>query len=784
MKKLSICMIFLLSAIVAQAALVDDFEGYSPGIISQVTGGNWVPFFVTGTDPGNDSGVRQIAADPTDALNQLIFIETTNAGQYGMYGVFPDGTAIADGTTGTFFTKFYVTTTALDQSFGLTSIETPTSGGFGNFNCQVALVRGNLLVRNGGGSTTVGTFSAETWHYLWIVVDNAANTYDVYINSTGADATIADRVAQNFAFRSGVADGDMRRFYTVANYGSNITSGTRLHFDNMESSPGVDLSVPAMVRPYGPSVEQGAAVGTTIPTTLKWKAGLDPDGVYAVNPAIVDQYIFMSDTDPSEPNMIYIGATGIDPGTDDPDSEYFLNREVDKLYYWAVVEAIEGYVHNGTDNPALTPGVSSLADVDPNNIIGPIWSYESTKSLPSITVQPADVRVFTTDPSAVFTVEFTSLVNEVTATWYKNDVALTGSESNVSIVTEPFSYSTLTIDSPTAADEGKYYCILSVEEGTDDDLQTATRLLIIKKLLAQFDFEQDLADSSGNGAPAGVGKSVAGLSEPNELAATPVALTFVEGIEGDAVYLDGDQFIDFGIEGYPKAGPLDTIGDARGAGYEKQGFGLGMEQGSILCWIKPASIGAVYANANGSDDTHFGLTTPGTNSGRIIVRGRNWDNSYQEIGTAAGGLNKTDFSLQDGQWHMLAASWNDSTVRVYINGEQVATTTTGFPELYTAWERGNILGASRTGGARHILNSLLTGAVDSLRIYNYVIPASDIAVEYMNKNELGYTPCADHNFTGSAYNLDNSGSSYCRVDLADFVVIAENWLSSGLYSGL
>ena len=180
MRKGAYILLFLMLAFITQAELFDDFEDYQLGIITEVTGGKWVPAFGgAGTDPGADSPVRQIAIDPTDPQNQVIYLETNNSGQYSMYGVFPPACVMPDGATSTFFTKVYVTTTALDQSFGLTSVDGPTN--FGNFLCQAAFVRGNLLVRNGGSSTTVGTIQANTWYYVWFVVNNQANTYSVYI---------------------------------------------------------------------------------------------------------------------------------------------------------------------------------------------------------------------------------------------------------------------------------------------------------------------------------------------------------------------------------------------------------------------------------------------------------------------------------------------------------------------------------------------------------------------------------------------------------------------------
>lgn len=534
--------------------------------------------------------------------------------------------------------------------------------------------------------------------------------------------------------------------------------------------------------PHEPSVDQAQdTINDTVDATLHWKAALDTTGTYTVDPDIVDQYVFIS-KGIADPNLYYAGATSVDESSwslADPNSSFVAeDLAYDDSYDWAVVEALDGYAHNGTDNPVLSVG-DPINLVDPNNIIGPTWSFDSLLSIAMIVQEPSDARVFTTDPSAAFTVEFTS-VNPATATWYKDDVALTGDETDVSINTTSTD-STLTIATPTLTDEGKYYCVLSVEEGPDDDIQSATRLLIIKQLLAQYTFDNasDRLENTGDitYAPDGQGKSVEGLSDPNEMQATNVTLTYVTGIEDTAVYLNGSQYIDLDPNGYPKAGPLDTIGDARGEGYEKSGWGRGMEEGSILCWVKPNTIGAILANFN-TDITGFGFSTETTNNARNIVRGENFDGGYQAIGTASGGLQMDEFSLQDGQWHMVASTWDNDTVRVYINGELVNSNTSGVPEVYRPWNRSVLMGASRSSVPnRHILSSLLDGAIDSLRVYNYVITDAEIATEYEALS--GNKPCLDHNFAGSYYNTDNTSASYCQVDLTDFADFAETWLSNG-----
>lgn len=527
--------------------------------------------------------------------------------------------------------------------------------------------------------------------------------------------------------------------------------------------------------PHEPSVEQiSDPISGKVDATLRWKAGADPSEVYAVNPDIADEYLFIS-KHASDPNLYYVGSAG-DPGTEEASSSFHIKDLLyDSSYRWAVAEALTGYTQS------FTKGISTLNDVDPNNIIGPVWTFNTLLSIPVIQQNLSDVRVFATESTAAFTVTFTS-VNPATATWYKNGSIVTAG-GKISI-TDTSTSSTLQISSPSLSDEGTYYCVLSVDPAlTTDDIRTASAVLVIKRMLARYEFEQNLTDSSENDAPTGQVKSVAGLPEPNDLDAISVSPVYTDGIDGKAIYLDGSQFVDFGTAGYPKAGPLNTVGDVRGESYERSGLGQGMEEGTILCWLKPNTAGAVYTNANSNpDDTHFGLSSTSANNARMIVRGENWDGSYQEIGTASGSLNKGNFSLQDGYWHLLAATWQDSTVRVYINGEQVGIATAGFPEKYNPWERSNILGASRSSGtARHILTNFLKGAVDKLRVYNYVLSPDEIAAEYAALNELGYRPCADHAFTGSELNFDNSGHSYCRIDLADFAAFAQSWLTNGLY---
>lgn len=758
MRKGAYILLFLMLAFITQAELFDDFEDYQLGIITEVTGGKWVPAFGgAGTDPGADSPVRQIAIDPTDPQNQVIYLETNNSGQYSMYGVFPPACVMPDGATSTFFTKVYVTTTALDQSFGLTSVDGPTN--FGNFLCQVAFVRGNLLVRNGGSSTTVGTIQANTWYYVWFVVNNQANTYSVYIKTTEAEATVSDRVAQDFAFRtpgSSNPDGALDRFLTVANYGSNITSGTRMYFDDMEVSAGVNLKVPIGARPYDPdpanyATDVGDLIGNTgrVDVTLSWKAGPDPDfetSGLPFNPAIKKHYVYISKDQTvflNDPNLYY--KDQVDQISDtDPEAEYVPDPPLNAggKYFWRIEEGLD----NGLGG-VYSPG-------DPNNIMGSIWTFETRSSLPVILAQPVRARVILgTSADPAFTIEVSTTTPESYQWFYSADAAI-GGDTEVGE-----NAPTLSIANASMSHQGYYYCRVSNAAtvsggGNNPDVYSDIAPLVIGRLVAEYKFENNLLDSSGEG------------NHGNESDPDAPGYGNSDPLDGSYATFNGiGQYVNFGTSGYPKAGPLIN------------GIGGGLDAATILCWVRPTKSGVILSNYNEGTTTGFGFSLETNQDARINARGES-----VEIATVQGRPDRPEYNIFDGQWHMLAVRWDAQTplCAVYVDGQWVvADTSMGTPNLYADWQRGVTLGASRNASNRDVLQNFYGGDVDNLRVYNYPLTSSQIAQEYLDAT--GILPCVNMTFPGYQYNFDNTGTSYCRIDLADFAVMARNWLATGLY---
>jgi hypothetical protein len=240
-KMFGMFVVVLLASGMSLAALVDNFDSYIAGDVDVVTGGKWVE------SPTATSTTMLIKADPTNALNQVLNMQN-NGAQVGIYSALGSNT-ITDGTTKTFFTQLYIQMDGVknvNTSIGLTTLDTPNA--FGNtFNAQCAIVDTagviNFGVRNAGATTNVKVVTSNTWYYLWIVVDNAANQYDVYLKSTASDATAADLVADNFAFRTSCPDGDIDRFFGMTNYGGTCPQ-TSVLLDSMIMNDGTNLTVP------------------------------------------------------------------------------------------------------------------------------------------------------------------------------------------------------------------------------------------------------------------------------------------------------------------------------------------------------------------------------------------------------------------------------------------------------------------------------------------------------------------------------------------------------------
>jgi hypothetical protein len=420
---------------------------------------------------------------------------------------------------------------------------------------------------------------------------------------------------------------------------------------------------------------------------------------------------------------------------------------------------------------SLTAGVSTLANVDPNNIVGPPWSFWTLSNLPVITAQPVSKRFGVNDASVQLTIGVASATPE-TYQWYYSTDAVKDATDTAIAPAAGGNTNTITFTAHNKAYQAYYYCKISnLATGTNPVVSDMASIVVERKV-AEYLFNGNLTDSSGmafNGT--GVG--------------TPTYVTGVGG-SGQAVSLNGtSQYIQIGNPADPntfnKAFPrADLLGNS--------GIGGGLDVGSIMCWIKlntstdPNKIYPVMANANAGWPTtsfYFGMdsdsTGANTNMRTYDFINVNVDGSNTAFWASTKPAWATPYNMGgDGQWHMLAATWNlntGGTFKQYLDGNLIAQGASVKTPQFAAWDNLMEIGFDGT--------NYFGGAIDNLRVYNYEVPAATIAQEAYSIT--GKAGCLNLTFAGSNMNVNQLGTSYCKIDLADFAALAVNWLNDGFY---
>jgi hypothetical protein len=286
--------------------------------------------------------------------------------------------------------------------------------------------------------------------------------------------------------------------------------------------------------------------------------------------------------------------------------------------------------------------------------------------------------------------------------------------------------------------------------------------IIVERKVGEYLFNGNLTDTSGmafNGTSIG-------------------APTYVTGVggSGQALSLNGtSQYVEIGNPADPntfnKAFPRADLFTAT-----EKGAGGGLDIGTIMCWVKlnptaASQVSPIMFNSNGGwphTEFFFGVATD--TAVNTLSRGYIWNNG--------GNLSfwvdpkpawADPFNIGgDGQWHMLALTWNTGNIKSYLDGNLLASWTASTGE-FSAWDNTMTIGYDGT--------NYFGGAIDNLRVYNYEIPAADIEAEA--SAITGKPGCLYLDFDGSNLNVNQLGTSYCKVDLADFAELAANWLNNG-----
>lgn len=144
---------------------------------------------------------------------------------------------------------------------------------------------------------------------------------------------------------------------------------------------------------------------------------------------------------------------------------------------------------------------------------------------------------------------------------------------------------------------------------------------------------------------------------------------------------------------------------------------------TVMLWLKADS------STFGSDVMALQIhNDTGGNSGNISITKDLNENLVWQISTTSGSQNNWITSFQLNTWYHIAVTWDGSTIRYYVNGNDIggADSLAGIMDFTTYGTAGAKIGAQFTSFADWI------GLLDDVRIYDVGLSASEISAIYLD----------------------------------------------------
>lgn len=430
-----------------------------------------------------------------------------------------------------------------------------------------------------------------------------------------------------------------------------------IQFSTPEGWAGIDnvrVDV-GLSKPSNPDPADGA-VDVPVSAVLSWSPPID------MTIASFDVYV-----DPNEQFLTTEDATYYNPEQTDLTFDPTPDLAYGRTYYWRV-------------------------DVrEPNDAVhtGDIWSFTTLSPDPKISGQPTSQQVFLGE-SVVFTVTavnpFTLDDTGMSYQWYK--VGMPDTEIGTDMPT-------LTIENITADDVGEYYCVVTVVSPpagvTSNPTQSNIVTLLVKRLLGQWNFEDNLNDATGNGyngTPVGT-PTFTTFPDDTSHAVSGKALECIVGtgnyVQIPAVVFDDvDTQVTFSLWTYGVDQPNEG---------DEHAFLATDNSGAVLASMMiPHSTARIW--------TRIGNPVDGT------------DGWYEGSSAPTGWFS--------GQWNhwVLTKDSEAGILRVYHNGELFLESTSATKPFYGVTQF--YIGGGDAAGA-------FGGLIDDFRIYNYALTPDEIA---------------------------------------------------------
>ena len=443
------------------------------------------------------------------------------------------------------------------------------------------------------------------------------------------------------------------------------------------------------------------------------------------NLVVAGHYVYLG-TNPGQMTLLTPTALPVET------TSFAPTLATDMTYYWQVEEALD----NG--------GVVRSAG-DPNNVMGRVWRFSTKTSIVVINPETPQSTFAFPGESASFSIQATDPLGAVEGVNYQWFFAssTTGEGDGVAL-TEGAKYqgvtsATLTITNVGDADKGGYFC--SAANSTGFIVYSNTANLYVKKTLAHWTLDAASYNDTSYADATGLGHDAV-------VDGTPI---FVDGI------VDGDKNAANAVANGAIA-TMDPNSCASAGAFnpseETNAF-------SISAWVNWQGTAAI---ANGMiASKRDGWATADESYWIFMIN----DAGVLRIQAYAGGtVNTSNNTIITGQWHHVAMTYADGVARGYVDGLQASVGGLGLAngKAATFW-----IGRNESVGER------FDGLLDDIKAFNYVLSPEEVVDLYHAEN--GLAVCLYGNPVGD---LDES----CKVDINDFAIMAQNWLSDGFYPNL
>ena len=216
------------------------------------------------------SAMVSVANDPENVENQVMAQTGDNVRAW-------KGISIPNGATATLFYRMRRDGIV---NFGVGSSDVPAPGtNFGDFETQLNNQNDAVLkTRDAGGFDDLDEFADATWYQIWMVIDNASDTYKIYMSGGAlASRTLLDAAQQTeFGFRNGVATNAMVNFFARTGSGTTGTwSIDDVYLANGENlgDPAGGLSLDSFIDPLGDIEGEMVGLGSSAYLRIPFNVG-------------------------------------------------------------------------------------------------------------------------------------------------------------------------------------------------------------------------------------------------------------------------------------------------------------------------------------------------------------------------------------------------------------------------------------------------------------------------------------------------------------------------------